>query len=93
MTTPQVILAATHADKVGCLHNSQGEYVHEGAFALHSRVQLMFQYDISISNRLHLVDARLANSADIKLLRRALSCKKCKIVAVSILCHVHLYCY
>lgn len=78
--TPHVTLVATHADKASCSRNSRGEYVSAEASTLHQKVQQMFKHDISVSDRLFIVDAQVSTSADMKALKLALGAAKRDIV-------------
>ena len=81
--TPRVLLVATHADKVGCSRNSRGEYVSMEATSLHLKMQQMFRHDINLSDRIYILDAQMAASADMKALKHALGAEKRDIVSVS----------
>ena len=69
---PQVILVATHADKAGCLKNAKGEYISPLANRLLSQVQRKFSADLDIVNRVFVMDAQVAMTADIKALKQQL---------------------
>ncbi|XP_070176153.1 death-associated protein kinase 1-like isoform X2 [Littorina saxatilis] len=80
MNTPRVLLVATHADKAGCSRNSRGEYVSVEAATLHQKVTQMFKYDINLAERLYIIDAQVATSADMKALKNALGQEKKDVV-------------
>lgn len=75
---------ATHADKGGCSRNSRGEYVSPEGYALHQRVQQMFQYDVELSDRLYIIDAQVATSADMKALKQELMVARRNVLDVSV---------
>ncbi|XP_076443488.1 death-associated protein kinase dapk-1-like isoform X2 [Babylonia areolata] len=78
--TPRVLLVATHADKAGCSRNSRGEYVSVEASTLHLKMQQMFRHDINLVDRVFIVDAQMATSADMKALKQTLGAEKRDIV-------------
>ncbi|XP_067666267.1 death-associated protein kinase 1-like isoform X1 [Haliotis asinina] len=77
--TPKVILVATHADKAGCSKNSKGEYVSKEGSGLLTKVAQMFQFDVDIVDKLFVLDATVAATTEIKVLKQQLSDMKSEI--------------
>ena len=77
-----VVLLATHADQAACPKNSRGEFSSDDAAMLLSTVQEKFALDFTISDHIFVVDAHLAMSVDLKLLRAHLGDIKADIVKV-----------
>lgn len=81
--TPKVVLVATHADKAGCVKNSKGEYISKEGSSLLSKVAQMFQFDVDIVDKLFVLDATVAATTEVKVLKQQLSDMKSEIAAVS----------
>ena len=76
------MLVATHADKAGCTKNARGELVSDDGSMLLATVQEKFALDFTLSDHIFVVDAHLAMSVDLKLLRGHLGELKANIVKV-----------
>ena len=83
---PRVLLVATHADKAGCSRDSRGEHVSPEASSVHQKVQQLFRHDVSLTDRLFVLDAQTSasSSADLKALKLALGAAKREVVHVSV---------
>ncbi|XP_071115765.1 death-associated protein kinase 1-like [Haliotis cracherodii] len=79
--TPKVVLVATHADKAGCVKNSKGEYISKEGSSLLSKVAQMFQFDVDIVDKLFVLDATVAATTEVKVLKQQLSDMKSEIAA------------
>lgn len=79
----RVVLVATHADKApNVVKKASGEFECPDASVMLTTVQEKYQYDFDISKQIYLVDAHLAMSPDLKLLRMHLGDLKSYIVKV-----------
>ena len=82
--TPKVILVATHADKAGCHRNKESVYFSPEGNTILTKVKQMFQYDLDIEDKLFVLDATVAATTEIKVLKLQLAEMKKKIVTVRI---------
>ena len=78
-----VVLIATHADKVNCPRDSNGEYTSSDALAIYGTVREMFKEDFDIHQHLFVVDSHAATSAEVKGLKTYLNDCKTQIIKVS----------
>ncbi|XP_041373234.1 death-associated protein kinase 1-like isoform X2 [Gigantopelta aegis] len=79
--TPKVLLVATHADKAGCHRNKESIYFSPEGNTILAKVKQMFQYDLDIEDKLFVLDATVAATTEIKVLKLHLAEVKKKIVS------------
>ena len=78
----KVCLVGTHADKVNCAKDENGEFVSEDADVLLATVLQKFQADVDITQHVFVMDAHLAMATDMKALRIHLGILKSEVVQV-----------
>ncbi|XP_064646952.1 death-associated protein kinase 1-like isoform X2 [Lineus longissimus] len=76
----RVFLVATHADKVVCGKNARGETVCPVAEAVLEEALRHHRYDLAVSDHVFVVDAHLALSVDMKMMKIHLSQQKTEII-------------
>ena len=87
---PKVVLIATHADKASCSKNARGEYVSEQADKLLSDARSVFGADMELAETVCVMDAHLATSPDIKMLKSCMIEAKNHVTNVSLACFIRV---